>query len=90
MAIEVKASERRDKRLTPKEVIDDIEKLAAHVKEAKAKGGGFLPVMLVVDTAPDEKERMMPQSLEKARNEARSMAVEFLYLSPTTQTSSLN
>lgn len=56
MAIEVKASERYNSRLQPSEVQLDIRKLAAHREEVIARGSDVLPVMLIIDSAPLEKE----------------------------------
>lgn len=52
IAIEVKASERAGGRLRPKEITDDIDKLAAHREEIKAIDGSMLPVMMIIDSAP--------------------------------------
>ena len=77
-AIEVKTSERQGGRLTQGEILRDIAKLVAHRKEAdhraeaERRGRRFLPVMLVLDTAPDAAERMR----SAARQSCRTAAVE--------------
>lgn len=38
------------------------------------------PVMLVVDTAPDEEERMTEWALQESRERASEMGVLWLYL----------
>ena len=85
MAIEVKASERAGSRLRPGEIREDISKLSAHREEAISRGSDFLPVMLVIDSARESKERMTPTGLESARNYALESEVGFLYASPVTQ-----
>ena len=82
LAIEIKASERDKGRLRIGEIKTDIEKLAAHHEEARAQGYSFLPVVMVIDTAPDENERMTSQSLKTAQGLAAELAVGFMYLSP--------
>jgi hypothetical protein len=79
--IEVKASERAGKRLSPREVLGDIEKLAAHREEARFLGFDFQPVMLVVDSAREADERMKPSSAEQAKALALSLGVEWRYIS---------
>lgn len=89
LAIEIKASERQDGRLRVGEIVGDIEKLSAHREEARHRKSTFLPVMLVIDTAPIEKERMTKEGLKEAKMIARELQVEFLYLSPDTDKSTL-
>ena len=79
IAIEVKASERRSKRLQPKEIITDIEKLVAHRTEAEHRGGQMLPVMLIIDSAPLENERMTSDALTSVKQIATDNRVELLY-----------
>lgn len=81
-AIEVKASERAGKRLGLAEVLHDIEKLAAHRNEVRFLGSDFHPIMLVVDSAPEPRERMTANSIDNARSKARELGVEWRYLSP--------
>ncbi len=90
LAIEVKASEREDGRLRPKEVVDDIKKLAAHREEAKNRGSDFYPVMMVVDTAPLPKEQMTTYAFDEAKRSAEALSVGFLYLSPETEFDSVS
>jgi len=85
VAMEVKASERENSRLQPSEIQLDIQKLAAHREEVKAKGADMLPIMLVVDSAPKQKERMTEYALEQSQDLAMKLGVGFLYLSPTNE-----
>lgn len=80
VAIEVKASERHLNRLGRAEICRDIEKLAAHKEEIIARGSDMTPVMLVVDTASDEEERMTEWALQESRERASEMGVLWLYL----------
>ncbi len=82
VAIEVKASERKNSRLQPSEVKNDIEKLAAHRKEVQAREADMFPVMLIIDSAPIKKERMTKQALDQSQNLAAELGVGFLYTSP--------
>lgn len=81
LAIEVKASERHKGRLRSGEIINDIKKLAAHHQEAKARGSSFLPVAMIIDTAPDSVERMRPDSLQRSQAAAHELSVGFMYVS---------
>jgi hypothetical protein len=83
--IEVKASERPKARLTAGEVALDIRKLAAHRTEIQHLGSDFHPVMLVIDSARDAAERMTEQALVTSRELARTLGVEWRYVSPTEQ-----
>ena len=83
MAIEVKASERENNRLQPSEIQLDIQKLAAHREEVIARGSDVLPVMLIIDSAPMEKERMTSNALSKSQELADSLGVVFMYTSST-------
>lgn len=82
LAIEIKASERDKGRLSEKNITDDILKLVAHKQEANARGSDFLPVMLVIDTAPLKNERMTAKSMLAAKKIAQELQVGFLYVSP--------
>jgi len=82
MALEVKASGRAGSRLRPGEILEDISKLAAHREEAVSLGAGFVPVMLVIDSARDPRERMTSSGLESSQAYASESKVGFLYLSP--------
>ncbi|WP_419533722.1 hypothetical protein [Endozoicomonas sp.] len=79
IAIEVKASERMNGRLRPKEITTDIEKLVAHRTEAQHRGGQMLPVMLIIDSAPLENERMTSEALKSIKQIAAENRVELLY-----------
>jgi len=83
MAIEVKASENQNKRIYPKSIIDDILKLDAHRDEVRSLGSSVIPTVIIVDTAPDEKERMLPSSLERVKNSAEKNSVGLFYFSQT-------
>lgn len=82
VAIEVKASERANSRLQPSEIALDIQKLAAHREEVENIGGEMFPIMLVIDSAPNENERMTENALEKSQALALELEVGFLYVSP--------
>lgn len=82
LAVEVKASEREKKRLGPREIISDIEKLDAFRTELRhrAKNGRkIIPVMLVLDTAPLLEERMTESALDEVKERARTLDVRFFY-----------
>jgi len=89
MAIEVKASERKGSRLRSGEIISDIEKLAALLEEAKVRGTSFIPVMMIIDTAPELSERMTPSGLVKAQSKAQDLSVELMYISQSEYINSL-
>lgn len=82
LAAEIKASERFQGRLRAGEIRDDILKLDALREEARAREADFIPVVIVVDTAPDKIERMRDRALQEARDAASSHGVHFYYLSP--------
>jgi hypothetical protein len=82
LAAEIKASERFQRRLRAGEIKKDILKVEAFRLEAQAREADLIPVVIVVDTAPDEIERMGSWALEEARDEASSRGVCFFYLSP--------
>ena len=85
IAIEVKASERANGRLQPSEISLDIKKLGAHREEVVARGADLLPVMLIIDSASDQKERMTESALIKSQDLAERLKVGFLYVSPTNE-----
>jgi len=89
IAIEVKASERAGSRLTFSEIGRDIEKLAAHRDEARYRQADFLPVMMIIDTAPNINERMTEASLEKCKLYSNEMDVPLMYFSQDNQFVSL-
>jgi hypothetical protein len=82
VVIEVKASERAGKRLSRAEVDGDIRKLAAHREEVRHIGSDFYPIMMVVDTAREESERMSATDLSAARRLARELDIQWRYVSP--------
>lgn len=81
-SIEIKASERANSRLSPKEINEDIKKLAAHRSEAQQRGGEMFPIMMILDTAPRTKERMTPNALASALELAAQQGVGLLHCSP--------
>jgi hypothetical protein len=83
--LEVKASERAGGRLSLAEISNDIHKLTAHREEAQRLGYDFHPVMLVVDSAREESERMRSSAIAAARQIASEADVEWRYLSPMDQ-----
>jgi len=85
VAIEVKASERASSRLQPSEITLDIRKLAAHREEVVSKGAEMFPVMLVIDSATNESERMTANALDTSLALASELEVGFLYVSPTNE-----
>ncbi len=85
LAVEIKASERSQSRLSAGEIVKDILKLKAQLEEAQYRGGDFAPIMMIVDTAPDENERMRPWALEQIKVEASQHKVHLFYLSPIIQ-----
>lgn len=85
LAVEIKASERAGGRLRPSEIIHDIRKLNAHREEARHRSVLFVPVMMVVDTAPEKVERMTELALTECQNAAREAQVGFLYVSANQQ-----
>lgn len=82
LAAEIKVSERFQGRLQAGEIVKDILKLDALRLESRACDAAFVPAVIIVDTAPDEIERMGSWALEEAREVASSYAVCFFYLSP--------
>lgn len=82
MAIEVKASERAKARLRPGEIVFDIDKLVAHRQEVRHLGADFVPVMLVIDTAPFESERMTDDARAQVLAHAQANDVILVYASP--------
>ncbi|WP_321505663.1 hypothetical protein [uncultured Methanoregula sp.] len=70
-------------RMRPGELISDIEKLEALRQEIRLRDASVVPVMLIIDTAPDEEERMVPESLDQVCDFAKSVDVGLFYLSPS-------
>lgn len=85
LAIEIKASERAKSRLSASEITTDIMKLEAHRQEVRTLGLDFIPVMMVIDTAPLGGERMTEWSLSQSREAAKSVGIEFRYFNPDQQ-----
>lgn len=83
VAIEVKASEREGRRLRAGEIVDDIVKLEALQIEARHKGSNVLPVVVTIDTAPEENERMTPDARRETEAAARERGVCLFYVSPS-------
>ena len=83
IAIEVKASERAKSRLRSAEISLDIQKLAAHREELLHRGSSMLPVMLIIDSAKEEPERMNQNAFKQACALAKDLDVELMYISPT-------
>jgi hypothetical protein len=82
LAAEIKVSERFRGRLQAGEIKKDISKLDALRLEARAREADLVPAVIIVDTAPEEVERMGSWALEESRNLASSHCVYFFYLSP--------
>lgn len=78
-AVEVKASERASNRLSTREIIRDIDKLAAHRDEVSQLGCSMLPVMMVIDVAPLTAERMVAASVDACRSHAATTNVGWAY-----------
>jgi hypothetical protein len=55
LAVEMKACERDKGRLRYGEIANDINKLAAHRQEVEHRGGAMAPIMLVVDSTPEQR-----------------------------------
>ena len=82
VAIEVKASERAGKRLTPAEVSHDIRKLSAHREEAQHLGYDFYPMMIVVDSAREHNERMTAPGVAAAQSLSMQTGIDWRYVGP--------
>jgi len=81
-SLEVKASERKNGRLRPKEIKTDILKLKAQYSETKIKHNKEIGIgMLVIDTAPKNNERMTKISLDEVIEFAKDNNVDFWYCS---------
>ena len=84
LAVEVKASERHLGRLRSGEVINDVFKLEALRTEAHHnEGPDLVPAVVVVDTAPEAKERMTPEARHEVESAARERGVCLFYVSPS-------
>ncbi|MFN7165869.1 MAG: hypothetical protein ACK4NV_02400 [Pannonibacter sp.] len=60
--------------------MSDIDKLAAHRAEVKARSGDMIPVMMVIDTAPLLVERMTPHAIATCRARAVELDVDWYYV----------
>jgi hypothetical protein len=90
LAIEIKASERQNSRLQLKEIITDIEKLSAHREEVCYRGADVFPVMMIIDSAPLEKERMTKAARVNCCNRAKELGVGFMYCSSEMEINTIN
>lgn len=77
LVIELKASERQSSRLSRAEIERDLLKLDAHRAEVCHRGGDFVPVMMIIDTALAPRERMSPEALAACRAAAKQLDVAF-------------
>lgn len=83
LAIEIKASERDRRSLTYAEIRWDIRKMAAQRDEVSARyGRKFIPVMMVIDVAPQETERMSMAVRARCCELASELMVDWYYLGP--------
>ena len=80
-AIEVKASERANSRLSIGEIRRDIAKLAAHRDEVLHRGGSMYPVMVVLDVATEANEQMRENSVAACSGFASEEGIGWLYAS---------
>ncbi len=84
LAVEVKASERHRGRLAAGEIVDDVLKLEALRLEALHEGGSdLLGALVVMDTAPEGKERMTLEARRTVEDAARERGVGLFYASPS-------
>ena len=81
VAIEVKVSERVGSRLSAPELLNDIKKLSAHREEVRHLGAEMVPVMMILEPAPDESELMTAETYAKCMGLARQSGVEVLHWS---------
>lgn len=81
LAIEVKASELENSRIGPKMITDDIDKLASHRLEIREWSGTMIPVVMVIDTAEEENERMLQENIPYIEEYAKERGVGFFYVS---------
>jgi hypothetical protein len=82
LAIEVKASERKDGRLTLGEIRGDIKKLVSHRQEVVARGGHMDCCVIIIDSAKESRERMLEEALDVAIQSAKDAEIGLLYVSP--------
>ena len=83
MAIEVKASERKEGRLRADEIVKDVLKLEALRIEARHRGSDVLPAIVAIDTAPEVNERMTLEARRVTEAAARERGVCLFYVSPS-------
>ena len=81
LAIEIKASERHLGRLRPGEIKSDLKKLSAHRSELRRFGNNTIPVMIIIDTADLENERMTLNAIDECKHMARVENIPLLYCS---------
>ncbi len=89
-AIEVKASERAKSRISIREIERDIAKLAAHRDEIGHLGYSMYPVMMVIDVAISEGERMLENAVEHCASRAEELGVGWMYTSRVVDSVKLN
>ncbi len=82
-AIEVKVSERAGSRLSSKEILSVIDKLSAHREEIRHLGADMLPIMVILEPAPDKSERMTGRTFREYMKHARKNQVAVLHCSKT-------
>jgi len=82
--IEVKASEREKGRLRPKEIIFDIQKLAAQREEVQNLGFNIYPIMMIIDVTDVQSERMTESAIDASKKAARKYNVGLYYVSQET------
>ncbi len=81
-SLEVKASERKNGRLRPKEIKSDILKLKAQYTETNLKHGIEIGIgMLIIDTAPKSNEKITKKTLNEIVAFAKENSVDFWYCS---------
>ncbi|HIE45844.1 MAG TPA: hypothetical protein EYP87_06745 [Flavobacteriaceae bacterium] len=81
-SLEVKASERKNGRLRPKEIKTDILKLKAQYTETNLKHGIEIGIgMLVIDTAPKSNEKITKKTLNEIVSFAKENGVDLWYCS---------
>ncbi len=81
-SLEIKASERENGRLQPKEIKTDIIKLKSQYTETKLKHNKEIGIgIMVIDTAPNENERMRKNTFDEIKRFAKENGVDFWYCS---------
>jgi hypothetical protein len=82
LAAEMKVSENDGKRMHPGPVLEDIAKIAAIREEALHRDSDIVPAMVVVCTAPLERERLTEYSRREVEVAARELGVCYFYVGP--------